>query len=125
MRMLRMALQTSMEQELAFDPWVGFDLDGTLAVKGEWKGIEHIGEPIPAMVKCLQNHLADGDKVKIFTARVAGDDADAARGHIEAYCLKHIGQVLEITNEKDPGMIKLYDDLAVQVVENTGVIVGE
>lgn len=31
-------------------PWLGVDLDGTLAVYDKWRGIEHIGAPIPAMV---------------------------------------------------------------------------
>jgi len=32
------------------DQWIGVDLDGTLAKYGEWRGVEHIGEPIPPMV---------------------------------------------------------------------------
>lgn len=31
--------------------WIGVDLDGTLAHYEGWKGVEHIGEPIPAMVE--------------------------------------------------------------------------
>jgi hypothetical protein len=32
------------------DQCIGVDLDGTLAKYGEWRGVEHIGEPIPPMV---------------------------------------------------------------------------
>jgi hypothetical protein len=31
--------------------WIGIDLDGTLAFRGEWQGHNHIGEPIPLMLK--------------------------------------------------------------------------
>ena len=29
--------------------WIGVDLDGTLATYEEWRGLEHIGDPVPAM----------------------------------------------------------------------------
>ena len=29
--------------------WIGVDLDGTLAFYDMWRGMEHIGKPIPAM----------------------------------------------------------------------------
>jgi len=51
------------------EPWVGVDLDGTLAEFGEWKGAGHIGRPIPAMVDAVKNLLKAGITVKIFTAR--------------------------------------------------------
>ncbi len=108
--------------------WVGFDLDSTLAHYDQWRGIDHIGDPIPSMVLLLQAHLAAGREVRIFTARVGTtkDDRDPeeARRHIEEWCLKHIGVVLPVTNMKDFGMIKLYDDRCVQVEPNTGVILG-
>jgi hypothetical protein len=110
------------------EQWVGFDLDGTLAFYDVWKGIEHIGEPIPKMVKILKEHLAKGDICKIFTARVAIDDVDEkelTEEFIQDWCGKHFGQLFEITNIKDQGMIKLYDDKAVQVNANTGELVGE
>lgn len=30
--------------------WIGVDLDGTLAVYDEWRGVSHIGAPVPAML---------------------------------------------------------------------------
>jgi hypothetical protein len=110
-------------EEMNIKPWTGFDLDGTMAEYDEWRGIEHIGAPIMPMVNLAKELLAKGEEVKIMTARVAGEDGDAARGFIEAWSLVHIGQIVPVTNEKDQGMIKLYDDKAVQVVENTGEIV--
>lgn len=112
--------------------WFGVDLDGTLAHYDGWRGPHHIGRPIPRMVARIQKHLAAGERVKVFTARVSNFDprVDAAAltemvGVIEDWCLAYIGEVLEVTNVKDYGMIWLYDDRARQVVLNEGLIVGE
>jgi hypothetical protein len=43
-----------------------------------------------------------------------------AEGYIQAWCLKHIGLALAVTHEKDMNMYQLWDDRAVQVIENTG-----
>lgn len=108
--------------------WIGVDLDGTLAKYGEWKGAEHIGEPIAPMVERVKRWLAEGREVRIFTARVAGPrqemGVEATRAAIERWCLQHIGAVLPVTNEKDYGMVELWDDRAVQVEMNTGWIIG-
>lgn len=101
--------------------WTGVDLDGTLAYYDHWRGIEHIGEPIAPMVERVKHWLAEGRIVKIFTARVAEhNDAWPVRQFINAWCLEHIGRVLEVTNVKDMAMVELWDDRAVQVVVNTG-----
>lgn len=99
--------------------WIGVDLDGTLAFYDEWKGISHIGEPIPNMLFNVKNWLAHGKRVKIFTARASQPESIP---YIQAWCQKHIGQILEVTNVKDFGMIALYDDRAYRVIENTGNI---
>lgn len=107
--------------------WIGFDLDGTLAVYEGWLGIEHIGAPIPRTVERIKKYLADGYEVRIVTARVcsrAVGEAERARRIIESYCLHHIGQALPVTHEKDFGMIRLYDDRCVQVEFNTGRLIG-
>lgn len=110
--------------------WIGVDFDGTLAEYDRWRGVEHCGAPIPLMVARVKEWLAAGNEVKIFTARVYSDgtpkrDADVmiARTAIAQWCLEHIGQVLEITNIKDFGMIELWDDRAVSVMKNTGYAV--
>lgn len=103
--------------------WIGVDLDGTLAEYGQWKGPGHIGKPIKPMVDRVKGWLDSGETVKIFTARVSGADAEESRKYIEAWCEIHIGQVLEVTNSKDYGMVALYDDRAVQVIPNTGELV--
>jgi len=104
--------------------WIGVDLDGTLARYDGWKGVEHIGEPVPAMLARVKRWLAEGKDVRIFTARVAGHRqglaAEETRRYIDEWCLKHLGQTLPVTNIKDFGMIELWDDRAVQVRMNTG-----
>jgi len=100
--------------------WIGVDLDGTLAQYHHWVSADHIGEPISSMVDRVKRWLAQGRTVKIFTARVYGNQRDEALAPIEQWCQKHIGQVLEVTCSKDYGMIELWDDRAVQVEPNTG-----
>lgn len=99
--------------------WIAVDLDGTLAHYDGWKGIDHIGEPVPLMVARVKAWLADGRDVRIFTARVA-DGAIETRTFIVEWCAKHIGQALPITNVKDFGMVELWDDRCVQIELNTG-----
>lgn len=115
---------TSTEEKITTlnpSPWVGVDLDGTLAYFDKWQGIEHIGEPIIEMCKRVSDWvIAEGRDVRIFTARVSGDDADAARRYIEEWCLKHLGFILPVTCVKDNFMIELWDDRCVEVVKNEG-----
>ena len=111
--------------------WIGVDLDGTFAHYEGWKGVEHIGEPIPAMLQRVKEWLAAGQAIRIFTARVycgesgepAGDryrDAQLARRAIEKWSLKHVGVILPVTCCKDFSMISFWDDRCVQVKPNTG-----
>ena len=104
--------------------WIGVDLDGTLAHYDGWQGIEHVGKPIKPMCDRVRAWLAEGKTVKIFTARVhgisLGTPADQIKGPIEKLCMEEFGQILEITNVKDFGMIELWDDRAIQVEFNTG-----
>lgn len=101
--------------------WIGVDLDGTLAHYDGWKGIEHIGPPIPAMMERLKRWLSEGRRVKIFTARVSEPEAMI---HVRAWLHQHEIGHLEITNVKDFGMLELWDDRCVQVRPNTGEPVG-
>jgi hypothetical protein len=75
--------------------------------------------------------LDAGVDVRIFTARVApastpGRMVDAQRqyGFIMDWCAEHLGRPLPITCQKDMAMIELWDDRAVQVEKNTGVVIG-
>lgn len=133
MRLLKLALEEARLavalEELAEVPegcCVGVDLDGTLAQYDGWKGHEVIGAPIPAMIERVKQYLARGDKVVIFTARASEDPAkEMAMKQIQAWSLQHVGQILDITNEKTPEMVRIYDDKARQVIENEGEVVGE
>lgn len=112
-----------MSEWIEMSGWIGVDFDGTIAKYGGWK--DHtLGEPIMPMVERVQKWLADGQTVKIFTARMCEGDPEV-EAMIKAWCKKHIGVELEVTNQKDYGMIALYDDRAVQVEFNTGRLVGQ
>jgi hypothetical protein len=131
--------------------WIGVDLDGTLAKYDGWKGPLEIGEPIMPMVERVKAWLAEGLEVRIFTARVSrtpmtsatirqvmqksglspleaadwietwNDSVEKIRATIEDWCEEWIGRRLPVTNEKDFGMIELWDDRAVGVALNLGV----
>ena len=119
--------------------WIGVDLDGCLAHYDGWKGVNYIGAPIPKMVERVRRWLAEGQEVRIFTARVAatGERAEGNSGLIDSaefaaaqerliqdWCELHLGRRLRVTAVKDYGMVALYDDRCVQVRMNTGELIG-
>lgn len=98
--------------------WIGVDLDGTLAEYNyHWKGPEHIGAPIPAMVERVKKWMSEGKQVKIFTARASDPNAIPI---IEKWLEENGIGGLEITNVKDYTMEELWDDRVIQVIPNTG-----
>lgn len=106
--------------------WIGVDLDGTLAEYDGWKGPTHIGDPVPMMVERVQQWLARGIEVRVFTARASVLDTAEKNSIIEAigiWTFKHIGTSLAVTCVKDYAMIELWDDRCVQVIPNTGIAV--
>jgi hypothetical protein len=109
--------------------WIGIDLDGTLAHDEGKDSISGIGRPIAPMVERVRHLVAAGQEVRIFTARVSPasrpDDWDPAiaEAHIRAWCARHLGFELPVTCMKDQHMTRLFDDRAVQVQRNTGVII--
>ena len=110
--------------------WIGVDLDGTLAYYDHWRGEDHIGDPIPGMVRVVKRLLAKGNEVRIFTARASlyGRDADRRQKNvalIKAWCKEHLGEELEVTSDKDFNMVALYDDRAYRVVLNEGFLVED
>jgi len=59
-------------------PWIGVDLDGTLARDlGSTRG-DKIGSPIEPMLVRVQKWIAEGRTVKIFTARASSPRQVAA-----------------------------------------------
>jgi hypothetical protein len=109
------------------EEWIGYDFDKTLFVHEKWEGVLHHGEPILPMIEHLKHNLEQGLKCKVFTARVSYQDDrvnQAARKMIQDALLPYVGQVLEVTNIKDMGMRKLFDDRAFNVEPNKGIING-
>ncbi len=102
--------------------WLGVDLDGTLAEYGGWSA--EIGAPIPKMVQRVKRWIAEGKEVRILTARGSQEPNKyeqlmAVYEWVEAF----IGEPLEVTDKKDPLMLRLYDDRVVKVEANEGVLV--
>lgn len=104
-------------------PWIGVDLDGTLAYHDEAKpyDVTGIGPPIPKMLERVKGWLAEGKKVKIFTARVAkGPNKKLVREQIKNWTQHYLGKRLPVTAKKTHDMTEFWDDRAVQVSRNTG-----
>lgn len=108
--------------------WIGVDLDGTLAEYHGWKGPEHIGPPVAAMVERVNRWLDEGVEVRIFTARISAptvSERQRVRDVIGAWTTVHLGRVLPVTCTKDYAMVELYDDRCVAVEQNTGRLLNE
>lgn len=108
-------------------PWVGVDLDGTLAQYDAHFTAGSIGAPIPAMVRRVRWWLANRIDVRIVTARVAHTEEPERSyriAQIGAWCAQHLGEVLPVTNTKDYAMIELFDDRVVAVEANTGRVLS-
>lgn len=110
-------------------PWIGCDLDGTLAEHAAGGSIAEVGPPILEMLARVKGWLAAGIEVRIVTARV-GESLSIAeragqRAMIYQWCREHLGQILQVTAAKDLGMVELWDDRAVQVIRNTGIRADE
>lgn len=97
--------------------WIGVDLDGTLAHFDRWRGPRHIGLPIPAMAKRVHDWHARGVEVRIFTARASRPELIP---DVQVWLQRHGFPPLAVTNQKDFGMVELWDDRAIQVLYNTG-----
>ena len=100
--------------------WIGVDLDGTLAHYDGWKD-GSIGEPVGEMLFRVRKWLADGGRVKCFTARAS----EVIEVHkVRAWLDSHGLEAVDITNVKDFAMVELWDDRAVAVEANTGRVLG-
>lgn len=106
--------------EKQFDQWMGVDLDGTLAkgVKGPYDK-EKIGEPVSDVMRLVKKWRREGKfEVKLFTARAA---EKSNLPPVRRWLKKHGLDDMEITNEKDPGMIGIIDDRAIAVARDKGL----
>ena len=95
------------------------DLDKTLAFHKDW-GTDFIGKPIPKMMRLVKSMLAQGKDVVIFTAR-----ANNAKeiGKVQDWLEEHGLPRLRVTNIKLPEFERIWDDRAVAVVPNKGIII--
>jgi len=69
------------------------------------------------MVQRVKGWMADGQEVRIMTARA---DSSAQIKKVKAWLADHGMDGLAVTNVKDKDMIALYDDRAVRVIRNEG-----
>lgn len=117
-----MAHPGKLSREKSSQGWVGVDLDGTLAYDDHRLSLSKIGDPVPFMLARVRQMLDKGMRVKIFTARAS----DTEQLPIIRKWLAEQGlPELEITNVKDYGMLRLYDDRCIQVERNTGRLVTD
>ena len=98
--------------------WIGVDLDGTLA-HYESGQFPVIGDPIPRMMNRVRGWLAKGKTVKIFTARACEPEGIPP---VKAWLQKVGLPDLEVTNAKDYNMVEFWDDRAISVIPNTGMV---
>ena len=113
--------------------WIGVDLDKTLAMglpaSERVDDPAKIGPPIESMVKRIHRWIEEDEyDVKIMTARASSRQrfegettVEHSIARVQQWCLEHLGIVLPVTCEKDHLMVQLWDDRAIQVIENTGV----
>lgn len=100
--------------------WIGVDLDGTLAYHEPLTPVDRVGKPIPRMLDRVKEWVRTGQEVRIVTARAAIESQiPIIQDWLEEQGLPRFA----VTDKKDFRMIALYDDRAVQVVSNTGIVV--
>lgn len=111
-------------------PWIGVDLDGTLAHHDPTLPFDPlvIGRPVDGMVVRVRSWIKAWHFVKVFTARVAEPDTQKRQQIVVAiqdWCeVEAELPRLPVTCIKDYGMLSLWDDRAVHVQPNTGFGVG-
>ena len=123
-----------MVKKLEDGHYYGVDWDGTTVEYHGWAKWDKFGAPIPKMVERIRGWLADGDEVRIITARVSHDDSvigtckvtgetftNVQMKHaIASECERIFGQRLRVQAWKCWRMAELWDDRAVGLVANTG-----
>lgn len=109
---------------------ISVDLDGTLAEYNGREGVDYkpsvVGKPVPRMVERVRAWLSAGIEVVIFTARVhpsnSPEEVAVCKNAINQFCLEVFGKELEVTCEKHPRFSEIWDDRAVRVIKDTGII---
>lgn len=123
MKLLVRAQQDDRDRIVEQKKVIAIDLDGTLAYYDYHRGPSHIGEPIPSMLEFVKKLIAEGHEIRIFTARVSVEkEAPIARQAIEHWLKQHGLPKLEITCIKKYDIAEFYDDRAIGVIKNTGIL---
>lgn len=110
------------EDPNASKAWLGIGLDGTLATD-EGTGLGGpIGAPVYNTVQRLRDWVEHrGLTVKVITPRAATEEgAQAVRDWLQQHKLP----ALEVTAKKNLNMVEMWSACCVQVISNTGQIVG-
>ena len=103
---------------------IAVDLDGTLAMYDQWRGIDSIGEPVAVIREAVRQAVKEGAEVHIFTSRVSDpSDADEAMKHIIHWLDKYDVPYHGITAVKHKFFTEFWDDRAIQVIKNKGIFV--
>ena len=66
------------KREVTRKPRVCLDLDGVLAQYDKWRGVDHIGDPIPGALEFAKK-LAKFSEITVFTSRCAQDVLEGSR----------------------------------------------
>jgi hypothetical protein len=106
------------------EDWVGVDLDGTLARTdnpGHFEPPYPLGEPVWPMVEMVKSLIVAGVTVKIFSARACEPESIPV---VQDWTERHGLGRLQVTNQKDFGLIRYYDDRAIQICPTQGVSVA-
>ena len=120
-KMAQAAAEPGEAGDKEWTPWIGVDLDGTLAEEQDPFDPLTIGKPVPEMVEKVKKALEDGVEVRVFTARLADEKLRGQiREKIREYTREHIGRELDSTSEKDPGLREIWDDKARRVRKDEG-----
>lgn len=103
-------------------PIEAVDFDKTLAEHhGEFIPTK-TGQPIMLMVQRVRDMLSLGKKVCIFSAALGQDKHGVRKKVMEDFSQKYFGQILPMANVKTPNMVRFWDDKAVHVSPNSGVV---
>lgn len=97
---------------------IAVDFDATLSFHAD--GMQSLGKPIVKMLKRVKGWIDQGQDVVIFTARASNAKQI---GLIQDWLETHGLPRLRVTNIKEPSFHVMYDDRAVGVIPNRGIII--
>lgn len=108
-----------MNQMTVNKTWIGVDLDGTLAQYDESVGTRQIGRVCLPMLQRVLAWLAAGLDVRILTARAS--DPELKRS-VTPWLVENGLPELHVTDCRDADLLQQWDDRAIQVEMNTGLL---